>query len=128
MGRLAAFAPPHFFEHFFRMKSFFVLLYTFFNAGIFTLYRECAQGSAQFASYGDASRRFVLCFPLSLLLPHIACTHALSLYRTHPSVCFALRWIKDSLVGNLGYLIWYNVAFSSMQHRLAVRETRPRNA
>merc|ERR1711959_390808 len=68
----------------------------FFNAGIFTCYCECAQGSAQFASYGGASRRLVLCFPLSLLLPHTACTHALSLYRTHPSVCFALRWIKES--------------------------------
>merc|ERR1712093_357777 len=75
---------------------FCACIHTFFNAGIFTLYRECAQGSAQFASYGGASRRLVLCFPLSLLLPHTACTHALSLYRTHPSVCFALRWIKES--------------------------------
>merc|ERR1712093_642009 len=73
---------------------------TFFPHEI--IFCACAQGSAQFASYGGASRRLVLCFPLSLLLPHTACTHALSLYRTHPSVCFALRWIKDSLVGNLG--------------------------
>jgi hypothetical protein len=83
---------------------------------------------AQFASFGGASRRLVLSFRLSLLLPRDACTHALLLYHTRPSVCFALSWISVSLVGNLVQLVWPYVACSLMQHRRAVPLMRPRNA
>merc|ERR1711939_137124 len=56
--------------------------------------------------------------------------HARTIAVSSTTKCyFALRWISVSRVGNLGQLIWhYDTACSSMQHRRAVPETRPRNA
>jgi hypothetical protein len=46
---------------------------------------------AQFASFGGASRRLVLSFRLSLLLPRDKFTHAVSPYRTGSRSYLALK-------------------------------------
>merc|ERR1711869_15766 len=93
---------------FFRMESNYVHVYSCFNVCIVTL--GVCRGERSVCELWRRTRRLVLFFLLSLLLPHNTYTHTLLLYRRRPSDCFALSWTSVSLVGNLVWLIWPYVA------------------
>merc|ERR1712216_692576 len=121
---------------FFCMKSLFVHVYTHFSTRVYSPSIVNVHRGALSLRAMAAHSVALSCFPLSLLLPHTL--HARTHYRCIERIrVFVLpsdglrnlvRILLSDNVGNLGQLIWQNVACSSTQHRLAFRETRPRNA